>query len=204
MSVRTPLNPKGNATQRVLTASTNMKPHGTCRPNRASKSTNHYMSCGWGPIETLVICLSATVGMCAERHSVDSANMSDEVTDGVQPPACPRDMPLHCRRQPCDHYRVSVCNGWEASSCAFRPRVKGVAKLLAQMPTVTARSKPRTKAVLSPRWGLGVENQVGPKHCGRPLGGAHHDEGEAVARKRRQRLLEPMVEQGPPKPKQRP
>ncbi len=130
--------------------------------------------------------------------------MNGEVTDRVQPRACPRDMTLHYRRQSFDHYRASVCNGWEASSCAFRPRVKGVAKLLAQMPTVTARSKPRTKADLSPRWGLGVENQFGPKHCGRPLGGAHHDVGEAVARKRRQRLLEAVVEQVSPKLKQLP
>ena len=112
-------------------------------------------------------------------------------------------MPLYCRRQSCEHYRESVCNGWEASSCAFRLRGKGGA-LPAQMPTVTARHLPRPKADLSPRWGLGVENQFGAKHSVRPLGGAHHDEGAAVARREWLRHPALVVEQVSPKLEQHP
>ena len=72
------------------------------------------------------------------------------------------------------------------------------------MPTVTAKHLPRPKADLSPRWGLGVENQFGAKQSGRPLGGAHHDVGAAVARKERTRRPAPVVEQVSPKLKQLP
>ena len=72
------------------------------------------------------------------------------------------------------------------------------------MPTVTAKRLPRPKADLSPRSGLGVQNQFGAKQSGRPLGEAHHDEGAAVARKERQRLPAPVVEQVSPKLKQLP
>ena len=103
-----------------------MEPKAHAVQNCADKSLIT-RSFDWGPIETLMICSNAVVGMCAERHSDDGENTG----------SMSRDMPLHCRRQSCKHYRVSVCNGWEASSCAFRPRVKG-GTLLAQMPTVTA------------------------------------------------------------------
>ena len=42
--------------------------------NCAGKSQNHYMFFDWGPIDTLMICLNAVVGMCAEWHSDDGAN----------------------------------------------------------------------------------------------------------------------------------
>ena len=48
-------------------------------------------------------------------------------------------------------------------------------------------------------WG---KDQIGSKQSVRSLGGAHHDEGEAVARKERNRPLAHAVEQTSPKPKQ--
>ncbi len=63
---------------------------------------------------------------------------------------------------------------------------------------------PSPKADLSPRWALGVENQFGGKHSVRPLGGAHHDEGAAVARKEWLRRPAPIVEQVSPKLEQLP
>ncbi len=59
-----------------------MRSHGTCRPNRASKSRSHYIALGWGPIGALMICLNAAVGICVEWHSDDGTNGSERLRTG--------------------------------------------------------------------------------------------------------------------------
>ncbi len=61
----------------------------------------------------------------------------------------------------CAHYCVSVCKAGKRQVASFDSGRWGNVKFLAKMPTVTAIHLRRPKAVLYPRWALGVRTKLG-------------------------------------------
>ncbi len=102
----------------------------------------------------------------------------------------------------CAHYCVLVCDDWEAPSCVFRWRALGEREVPCQDANRYGDTPAASQGGPLSEVGAWGKDQVGSKQAVRPLGGAHHDEGEAVARKERNRPLAHAVEQTSPKLKQ--
>ena len=97
-----------------------------------------------------------------------------------------------------------VCYDWEAPSCVFRWRASGEREVPCHDANRYGDTPAASQGGPLSEVGAWGKDQVGSKQAVRPLGGAHHDVGAAVARTERQRLLEPVVEQVSPKLKQLP
>ncbi len=138
-----------------------MRSHSTCRPNRASKLRSHYIFFGWGPIEATMICLNAAVGICAEWHSNERYKKEREVRTGsnfVHVHATCRSTVVASPASTTAYQSVTAGKRQVASFDGGR---WGNVKFLAKMPTVTAIHLRRPKAVLYPRWALGVRTKLG-------------------------------------------